>query len=98
MKSLEDAVVGAINEYNKYRSPEAKAKLVKISEKELILDFEGTFCKTCGVYDYLEDFIYELQKFADINIRIVSFKETKPETIRVKYALKNEKLVLFKET
>ncbi|MEM2911770.1 MAG: hypothetical protein QXM52_04410 [Candidatus Bathyarchaeia archaeon] len=88
MKSLKDAVVEAINEYNKYRSPEAKAKLIKIGEKGLVLDFEGTFCKTCGVYDYLEDFIYELQKFADVNMRIVSFKEYKPETIRVKYALK----------
>lgn len=88
METLKGAVVEAINEYNKYRSPEAKAKLVKISEKELILDFEGTFCKTCGVYDYLEDFIYELQKFADVNMRIVSFKESKPETIRAKYALK----------
>lgn len=88
MKSLEDAVVEAINEYNKYRSPEAKAKLVKISEKELILDFEGTFCRTCGVYDYFEDFIYELQKIADVDMRIVSFKEIKPETIRVKYAVK----------
>ena len=88
MKSLKDAVVEAINEYNRYRSPEAKAKLIKIGGKELVLEFEGTFCKTCGVYDYLEDFIYELQKFAEVNIRIVSFKEYKPETIKVKYALK----------
>ncbi|MEM3726380.1 MAG: hypothetical protein QXK98_05910 [Candidatus Bathyarchaeia archaeon] len=89
MESLKKAVVEAINEYNKYRSPEAKAKLVKVSEKELILDFEGSFCRTCGVYDYLEDFVYELQKFADVNLKIESFKEYKPETIRVKYALKS---------
>lgn len=88
MESLKGAVFKAINEYNKYRSPEAKAKLVKINKKALVLDFEGTFCKTCGVYDYLEDFIYELRKFADVNMRIVSFREYKPETIRVKYALK----------
>ncbi|MEM3103924.1 MAG: hypothetical protein QXD69_00265, partial [Candidatus Bathyarchaeia archaeon] len=86
MESLKDAVVKAINEYNKYRSPEAKAKLVKLSKKELILDLEGSFCRTCGVYDYLEDFIYELQKFTDVDLSIKSFKEYKPETLRVKYS------------
>ncbi|MBS7620559.1 hypothetical protein KEJ32_00285 [Candidatus Bathyarchaeota archaeon] len=88
MESLKASVVKAINEYNKYRSPEARAKLIEISGKELILDFEGSFCRTCGVYDYLEDFIYELQKFVDVNVKIVSFKEYKHETIRVKYTLK----------
>lgn len=88
MPLFKNAVLRAIEEYNTYRSPEAKAKLVKISESELILDFEGTFCRTCGLYDYLEDFIYELQKFANVNIKIVGFKEYKPEIIRVKYALK----------
>jgi hypothetical protein len=63
MLSFKDYVLKAIEEYNKYRSPEAK--LVKISEKELVLDFEGSFCRTCGVSDYLEDFIYELQKLVD---------------------------------
>ncbi|MCX8153640.1 MAG: hypothetical protein N3E52_04320 [Candidatus Bathyarchaeota archaeon] len=87
MNSLKGIVLRAIEDYNKYRSPEAKAKLVRLSENELILDFEGVFCRTCGVYDYLEDFIYELRKFADVNIKITSFKEYKPEIIRVKYAL-----------
>ncbi|MCS7123864.1 MAG: hypothetical protein NZ932_00380 [Candidatus Bathyarchaeota archaeon] len=88
-KSLKDSVVKAIDEYNKYRSPEARAKLVRLSGKELILDFEGSFCSSCGVYDYLEDFIYELQKFTtDVSFAIESFREYKPETIRVKYSLK----------
>jgi hypothetical protein len=34
MLSFKDYVLKAIEEYNKYRSPEAK--LVKISEKELV--------------------------------------------------------------
>ncbi|MGB9853743.1 MAG: hypothetical protein ACPLRY_02920 [Candidatus Bathyarchaeales archaeon] len=77
----------AIEEYNKYRRPEAKAKPVKINEKELVLDFEGSFCRTCGVSDYLEDFIYELQKLVNVKIKIASFKEHKPETIRVRYII-----------
>ena len=87
MLSFKDSVLKAIEEYNKYRSPETKAKLVKISEKELVLDFEGSFCRTCGVADYLEDFIYELQRLVDVKIRIESFMEHGHETIRVKYEI-----------
>ncbi len=76
MKKLEEAVLRAVDEYNMYRSPEAKARLT--------IDFEGTFCKTCGVYDYLEDFIYGLQRFIDVSIEILNFKEYKPGKIRVR--------------
>jgi len=90
MVNFKDSVLRAIKEYNRYRSPEAKAKLVKVGEKDLVLDFEGSFCRTCGVSDYLEDFVYELQKFVDIKMRIESFEEHKPETIRVKYIIENK--------
>jgi len=87
MLSFKDSVLKAIKEYNKYKSPEAKAKMVKISAKELVLDFEGSFCRTCGVLDYLEDFIYELQKLVDVKMRVASFKEHEYEAIRVKYII-----------
>lgn len=89
LKSLKDAIIEAINEYNKYRSPEANAKLIKIGEKELILEFTGPFCESCGVYDYFEDFIYELKKLINIDIKIASFKKYDTETFRVKYVIKN---------
>lgn len=88
MKKLKEAVLKAIDEYNKYRSPEAKARLIEIREEGLTIDFEGTFCQTCGVYDYLEDFIYELQSFVDVNIEILNFKKYEPGRIRVVYGLK----------
>ncbi len=87
MLSFKDSVLKAIEEYNKYRSPEAKAKLVKISDRELVLDFEGSFCRTCGVVDYFEDFIYELRELIDVKMKIKSFKELGHETIRVKYII-----------
>jgi len=76
-----------MEEYNKYRSPEAKAKLVKISEKEIVLDFEGSFCRTYGVSDYLEDFIYELQKIVYVKMRIAGFEKHENETIRARYII-----------
>ncbi|NHW00159.1 MAG: hypothetical protein HA496_11125 [Thaumarchaeota archaeon] len=88
MEKLEEAVLKAVDEYNKYRSPEARARLISIQEDRLTIDFEGIFCQTCGVYDYLEDLIYELQSFIDMNIEILNFKEYAPGKIRVEYGLK----------
>jgi hypothetical protein len=88
MGNLEEAVLKAVDEYNKYRSPEAKAKLIEIREEELTIDFEGTFCWTCGVYDYFEDFMYELKELIDLNIEVLSFKEYEPGKFRVRYRFK----------
>jgi len=78
----------AIETYNYFRSPEATARIVKIGKTELIVDFEGSFCRTCGAHDYLEDFVYELQRFVDLEVEILSFKNYGPEKIRVKYGVK----------
>jgi len=48
-------VIEAIRDFNKYRSPEATAKLLKFDKKEIVVDFSGTFCRTCGFYDYFDD-------------------------------------------
>ena len=95
MQSLREAVLKAIDAYNHFRSPEATAKLVRVGTDELIVDFEGSFCRSCGAYDYLEDFVYELKQFMDVEMEILSFESYRPEKIRVKYALKamtNDKL------
>jgi len=89
MQSFKESILKAIEMYNHFRSPEANAKLVEIRENELIVDFEGSFCRTCGVYDYLEDLIYELQQFADVEMEIKNFENRGLDTIRVKYAVKN---------
>ncbi|KON32880.1 hypothetical protein AC477_02330, partial [miscellaneous Crenarchaeota group-1 archaeon SG8-32-1] len=58
---LSDSILKAVEEYNKYRSPEATAKLIEIQKHEFVVEFEGPFCSSCGVQDYIEDFIYELE-------------------------------------
>ena len=65
MESFRDLILRAVDAYNRYRSPEATAKLISLNEKELIVDFQGSFCSTCGTFDYLEDFICELKLFRD---------------------------------
>lgn len=49
-----------INEYNKYRSPEANAELIEYKDRRFRVKFTGPYCRTCGYYDYFEDLVYEL--------------------------------------
>lgn len=53
----------AIEKYNKYRAPESNVKLEKIRNKHILLIFYGPFCKSCGIYDYFDDFIFFLRDF-----------------------------------
>lgn len=56
MRDLRNIIKNAIREYNKYHSPEAKTKLVSMSEKAFKIEFTGSFCHTCGFYDYFDDY------------------------------------------
>jgi len=88
---LNDLVLRAIEVYNRYRSPEATAKLVGMEKDGFIIEFEGHFCQSCGGNDYFEDFIHELE---DINKSFrVEVKETEPadpQSFRVRYGVKDE--------
>ena len=88
---LNDLVLRAIEVYNRYRSPEATAKLVGMEKDGFIIEFEGPFCQSCGVNDYFEDFIHELE---DISRAFrVEVKETEPagpQSFRVRYGVKDE--------
>ena len=88
MARIEEAISKAIDRYNHYRSPEATAKLVKVGNGEFIVDFEGPFCKSCGIYDFFEDLIYELKGLLDIQAVIKGFESTESEMVRVVYAIK----------
>ena len=64
----------AIEEYNKDRSPEAKAKLISIDEKAFKIEFTGSFCNTCGFYDYFDDYKIILED-RGLKSRITQIKE-----------------------
>ena len=46
----------AIEEYNRYRSPEAAARLIAMNADAFQIEFTGSFCHTCGFYDYFDDY------------------------------------------
>ena len=61
MESMIEQVYKAIEFYNRYREPEAKAILLKIDDDKIYVVFRGSFCRTCGVNDWVEDFRYVLE-------------------------------------
>ena len=60
--STKEKIVKAIDEFNKYRAPEAKATLISQGENSFKIEFKGSFCRTCGFYDYFDDYRILLQE------------------------------------
>jgi len=50
-----------VDEFNKHRHPEVTARLSILGKDFVDIDFLGTYCLTCGFYDYFEDFIEMLR-------------------------------------
>lgn len=51
----------AVELYNRYRSPEAITSIVSIEGNIIVMKFTGHFCVTCGVIDWIEDYLYILK-------------------------------------
>lgn len=87
---LKDLVLRTIEVYNRYRSPETTATLVSMDNDSFVLDFEGSFCKTCGVSDYFEDFIYEMGTINNtLKLELAETKPSGPQSFRVQYRIKD---------
>jgi len=88
---LNDLVSRAIEVYNRYRSPEATAKLVEVEKDGFIIEFEGPFCISCGVRDYFEDFICELENVSrSLRVEVKETEPSGPQSFRVRYDVKDE--------
>lgn len=71
--SLKEVIRDTINEYNRYRSPEATARLLKINNNHIIVEFTGSFCLTCGLIDWIEDLAYILED-KGLPVKLVDIK------------------------
>jgi len=88
---LNDLLLRAIEVYNRYRSPEATAKLVGMEKDGFILEFKGPFCQSCGVNDYFEDFIHELEDISkSFRVEVRETEPSGPQTFRVRYGVKGD--------
>jgi len=97
---MQKLIFRSIDLYNRYRSPEAKAKLLELKEDIFTLKFEGPFCHSCGVQDYFEDFIHELETInAAVKVKIQTIEQTSPESymVRFKFVDKLDEDELFRD-
>ena len=87
MPAPPDAIERAIANFNRLRSPEAHAEFIGFANNELYVRFSGTFCRTCGMLDYFEDLIFELDEKSPISLAVVDFEAEDDTTFQVRYRI-----------
>ncbi len=86
---LEDAVKKAILLYNRTRSPESFVKLVFVSPALVRVEFSGTFCYSCGVLGYLEDFAGTVKVLSGkFELKPGKTREISPRSFEADYSVK----------
>ncbi len=86
---LEQLIHRTVALYNRYKSPEATAKLILVTPEMVTVSFSGSFCYSCGVIDYLEDFIHELKLLTDkVELKIGKTRQTSPRSFEADYRVK----------
>ena len=86
---LEELVRKTIVLYNRFRSPEATAKLISVTPENVTIAFSGSFCYSCGVLDYIEDFIHEFKILTDkVGLKIGKTRQTSPRSFEVDYKIR----------
>ena len=75
MPNVEHILKVAIPEFNRIRVPEVEATPKEINDDGFTVFFSGSFCTTCGYYDYFEDLLYLLMDDYDLKTEIVEIKQ-----------------------
>lgn len=86
MTSMEETLKKALPEFNRIRVPEVNATVTEVSEDGFTALFSGSFCSTCGYYDYFEDLLYLLLDDYGVHTKISEI-EHEDEGDYVKYAV-----------
>ncbi len=71
----------AVELYNRYRAPEAVARIRKVTGDRVEVVFEGSFCETCGIRDWVEDFAYVLEDLG-VEARLEEYIEPEDDDTR----------------
>jgi len=88
-QELEELVRKTIMLYNRLRSPEAVAKVVSVTPDSVTISITGSFCYSCGVMDYVEDFIHEFKMLTDkAELKMGKTKEINPRSFEAEYKVK----------
>jgi len=75
MGELRGLLSEAAEEYNRYRAPEAEAEVLGVEGDRFMVRFTGSFCYTCGFYDYFDDYAFLLEDDYGVRVRIAEVRE-----------------------
>ncbi len=92
LEELKPKVERALEEFNKYREPEAVARLLSLDDREIVLEIAGPYCRSCGLADWFDDFTFELQATGGPKARFVDYEpsDETEEAYRVTYRIESE--------
>jgi len=76
--------------YNRFHSPEATAKTVRVTLGLVTVAFSGSFCYSCGVVGLLEDFVNKFKVLTDkAELKIDRTRQVNPRTFEADFKVKH---------
>ncbi|MCD6188733.1 MAG: hypothetical protein J7J97_00840 [Thermococcus sp.] len=77
----------AVEEFNRLHGSEAQAEIIDVKNDEVIIEFKGSFCRTCGLFDYFEDIKWEAIEFG-LHVESVEILESEEDFEKGRYVVK----------
>ncbi len=86
---LEEVLRKTVQLYNRAKSPAATAKIVSVALEKVTVAYSGSFCYSCGVYDFLADFVHDFKALTDkAELKIDKTREINPRTFEADYKVR----------
>ncbi len=58
-------------------------------KEKVIVEFSGSFCKRCSLYDWLEDLIYELKEIdPELDAEIIDWRQVSEDKVITRFKLR----------
>ena len=86
---LEQLIRKTVVLYNRFRSPYASAKMVFVSAELVTISFSGSFCYSCGVLNYIEDFAHYFKILTSMaELKVDRSRQASPRSFEADYTVK----------
>ncbi|USS39989.1 hypothetical protein NF865_06440 [Thermococcus aggregans] len=77
----------AVGEFNRLHGSKAQAEIIETTNDEVVIEFRGSFCKTCGLFDYFDDIKWEAIEFG-LHVEPVEILESEEDFEKGRYVVK----------
>lgn len=89
-KELETLLSRAVLLHNRLNSPRVFAKIVRAAPELVTILFSGSFCYSCGVLHYVEDFAKDFRVLTDkAELKAGKTREVSSNSFEADYTVRN---------